>query len=152
MGSALTAVVAANMGARQGARAKRAAWTGAGWVWAVTGTIGVAAALWPNGWMSLFTADAAVQSAGADYLRLAGAAYGFYGLALALFFAAQGAGRLAWPIMASALRFAVVAVGGWIAVHAATGVPTALQAVVALSLAAMGIALAAATYFADWEK
>jgi putative MATE family efflux protein len=152
MGSALTAVVAANMGARQGARAKRAAWTGAGWVWAVTGLIGLAAAVWPQGWMTLFTADAAVREAGAGYLRLAGASYGFYGLALALYFASQGAGRLAWPVMASSLRFAVVAVGGWIAVQAAPGTPSVLHAVVALSLAVMGIALAAAIHMADWEK
>jgi putative MATE family efflux protein len=152
MGSALTAIVAANMGARQGARAKRVAWTGAGWVWVVTGAIGFAAAAWPEGWMALFTADAAVRAAGSAYLRIAGVSYGFYGLALALFFASQGAGRMAWPIIGSALRFLVVAGGGWLALRYAGATPTALHAVIATSLGAMGIGLAAATYFADWER
>lgn len=152
MGSALTAIVAANMGARQGARAKRVAWTGAGFVWVVTGLIGAWAAVWPGAWMSLFTADPAVRSAGAAYLRIAGVSYGFYGLALALFFASQGAGRMAWPILGSALRFLVVAVGGWLALKVGGSAPTALHAVIALSLGVMGIGLAAATWAADWER
>ena len=60
-GSALTAMVATNMGAVQAVRAKQVTWAGAGMVLAVTGVIGVAAALWPNAWMSLFTTDEAVH-------------------------------------------------------------------------------------------
>jgi putative MATE family efflux protein len=150
MGSALTAVVAANLGARQAERAKRAAWAGAGMVGAATGVIGLAAAIWPQAWMALFTADAAVQAAGAGYLRVVGGAYGFFGLGLALFFAAQGAGRLAWPVAASALRLVVVAVGGWVAVQFFPGQPLALYLVIAASLATMGLVLAATTYVAQW--
>ena len=43
-GTALTALVATNMGAGQAQRALRVAWTGAGVVAAITGTIGLAAA------------------------------------------------------------------------------------------------------------
>lgn len=151
IGSALTAMVATNMGARQTARARRATWTGAGVVLALTGLIGVAAALQPGAWMALFTADPAIQAAGSVYLRIVGGCYGFFGLGLALFFASQGAGRMRWPLVASSVRLAVVALGGWMAVHVAGGPPEALYAVVALSLSALGLTLCAATYLADWE-
>jgi putative MATE family efflux protein len=152
VGSALTAMVAANLGARDAARAKRVAWTGAGVVGALTGTIGLAAAAWPQAWMALFTSDAAVQAAGSEYLRIVGVCYGFFGLGLALFFASQGAGRLAWPLLASTARLGIVAVGGAIAVHAASGSPQGLYGVVALSLAVMGLGLALATYLSDWGR
>jgi len=149
-GGALTAMVATNLGARQAARAKRVAWSGAALVWAVTGLIGVWAALWPQVWMALFASDAAVQAAGATYLRIVGGCYGFFGLGLALFFASQGAGRLAWPLMASTVRLLIVAVGGYLAVHAVGAPPETLFGVIALSLSAMGLTLAAAIHFADW--
>jgi Na+-driven multidrug efflux pump len=152
MGSALTAMVATNMGARQPARAKHVTWAGASLVLAVTGAIGVAAALFPGSWMGLFTPDPAVQAAGSTYLRIVGGCYGFFGLGLALFFASQGAGRLQWPLAASALRLLVVAVGGWIAVSVLQGPAEALHAVVALSLAALGITLALATHFSNWGR
>jgi len=151
MGSALTAMVATNMGARQTARAKRATWVGAGLVVGITGAIGIAAAVWPRLWMAAFTPDTAVQMAGSAYLRIVGGCYGFFGLGLALFFASQGAGRLTWPLVASGLRLAVVAVGGWLAVHALGAPPQALYAVVALSLCTLGLTLATAVHVADWD-
>ncbi|WP_460894933.1 MATE family efflux transporter [Ramlibacter monticola] len=151
-GSALTAMVATNLGARQPARAKRVTWAGAGLVWAVTGLIGAWAALWPQAWMGLFTSDAAVQAAGSSYLRIVGGCYGFFGLGLALFFASQGAGRLAWPLLASTVRLLVVAIGGYVAVRVAAAPPEALFVVVALSLSALGLTLSAAIHFADWTR
>jgi putative MATE family efflux protein len=150
IGSALTAMVATNMGAHQATRAKHVTWAGASLVLAVTGAIGVAAAVSPDSWMALFTADAAVQATGSGYLRIVGGCYGFFGLGLALFFASQGAGRLTWPLVASALRLVVVAVGGWLVVSVLGAPAEALYAVVALSLAALGLTLAAATYLTDW--
>lgn len=152
MGTALTAMVATNMGASQPARAKQVTWAGAGLVAAVTGAIGVAAALWPHAWMALFTSDAALQAAGAGYLRIVGASYGFFGLGLALFFASQGAGRLAWPLAASTLRLLTVAIGGWLALRVFALPPEALYAVIALSFAALGLSLAAAIHAADWGR
>lgn len=150
IGSALTAMVATNLGAQQTSRARRVTWTGAGVVCALTGLIGLAAAAWPEAWMALFSTDAQVQAAGSAYLRIVGASYGFFGLGLALFFASQGAGRLAWPLTASTARLLVVALGGWWAVHSAGGSPQVLYAVIALSLFVMGAGLALATYFSDW--
>jgi len=140
-----------NLGARQAVRAKRVTWTGAGLVWAVTGSIGLVAAVLPQAWMALFTADAAVQDAGSAYLRIVGGCYGFFGLGLALFFASQGAGRLRWALVASTARLIVVALGGWLAVHVAGGPPESLYAVIAVSLALMGLTLGVATHLADWD-
>jgi putative MATE family efflux protein len=150
IGSALTAMVATNLGAHQADRAKRVTWTGAGLVCGLTGLIGLAAAAWPQAWMALFSTDPQVQAAGSAYLRVVGVCYGFFGLGLALFFASQGAGRLAWPLTASTARLIVVAVGGWLAVHAGGGSPQALYAVIALSLFVMGAGLALATSLSDW--
>lgn len=150
VGGALTAMVAANLGARQPARAKQVTWAGARMVGAITGLIGLAAAVWPQAWMALFTADPAVRAAGSTYLRLVGGSYAFFGLGLALFFASQGAGRLAWPLLASALRLVIVAVAGAAAVRLAADRPEVLYLVIAASLVAMGVTLAAATRRADW--
>jgi len=152
VGSALTAMVATNLGAGQSARAKRVAWTGAALVFALTGTIGAVAALWPALWMNAFTADAPVQAAGAGYLRVVGGAYGFFGLGLALFFASQGAGRMAGALVASALRLALVGLGGWWVLHGLGAGPSALYAVVAASLVLMGLTLAGVTWRSDWSS
>lgn len=152
VGSALTAMVATNLGARQAERAKRVAWSGAALVFGVTGAIGVAGALWPQAWMALFTPDAALRAAGAGYLRIVGACYGFFGLGLALFFASQGAGRMAWPLVASSTRLAVVTVGGWWCVRGAGGSFEAFAAVVAVSFAAYGLTLASAVRGSDWGR
>jgi hypothetical protein len=54
-GTALTAMVATNMGAGNPARALRVAWLGAAIVAAITGSIGLATAIAPALWMNLFT-------------------------------------------------------------------------------------------------
>ena len=71
---------------------------------------------------------------------------------MALFFASQGAGRLAWPIAASATRLAVVALGGAAALHFAAGRPEVLYAVIAAGIVANGLTLAAATHLSDWAR
>ena len=43
------------------------------------------------------------------------AAYGFFGLGLSLYFASQGAGRLAWPLLGGMVRLVVAVGGGWLA-------------------------------------
>jgi putative MATE family efflux protein len=90
-GTALTAMVATNLGAGQPQRALRVAWTGGAVVAAITGAIGLAAALAPALWMDIFTSDPTVRGLGSKYLTIAGGAYGLFGLGLALLFASQGA-------------------------------------------------------------
>lgn len=149
-GIALTAMVATNMGAGQPRRALRVAWTGGAVVAAITGTIGLAAALAPALWMNLFTTDAAVRGFGSLYLNIVGGCYGLFGLGLALFFASQGAARMVWPLTASAARVVVVTVGGWICVHLVAAPASGFFVVVALSLAAYGLTLAAAIRLGGW--
>ena len=151
-GTALTAMVATNMGAGQPQRALRVAWTGGAVVAAITGAIGLAAALAPALWMNVFTTDPAVRALGSQYLHIAGGAYGLFGLGLALLFASQGAGRMAWPLVASATRLAVVGIGGWICIHLLQAPATAFFFVVAFSLMAYGLTLAAAIRLGGWSR
>ena len=151
-GTALTAMVATNMGAGQPARALRAAWMGAGVVALLTGGIGLTAALAPAYWMNLFTADEAVRSFGAAYLRVVGGFYGFFGLGLALFFASQGAGRMAWPLAGSVARLIVIAAGGWLCLRVLNTSAQGLFAVIALSLLAYGGIIAGALLAGAWRR
>lgn len=151
-GTALTAIVATNMGAGNPSRAHRAAWLGAGIVAAVTGAIGVTAAMAPALWMNLFTQDAAVRAFGASYLHIVGAFYGLYGFGLALFFASQGAGRMFWPLAGSVARLLIVALGGWICAHVLQTSASGFFYVVAISLAVYGLVIAAAIKFGSWTR
>src|SRR6185295_18355160 len=94
------------------------AWIGAAIAFGLTEFVGLAAALFPHAWLSLFDSDPAMLDAGARYLRSVGPMYGFFGLRLALYFASQGAGRLLWPLAANLLRFTLAALGGWLVLRA----------------------------------
>src|SRR6516165_7918297 len=100
LGAPLVAMVGTNVGAGERKRALRIAFVGGALAFAITEAIGVVAAIWPQAWIALFSADPRVIETGADYLRIVGPSYGFFGLALALYFASQGAGRLFWPLTA----------------------------------------------------
>src|SRR5205823_12967909 len=115
LGAPLVALVGTNIGVGQRERALRVALTGGAVAFALTEAIGLAAAIWPTGWLGLFSDDPGMLSAGAQYLRLVGPAYGFFGLGLALYFASQGAGRLGWPLSAGLLRLVIAVGGGWLA-------------------------------------
>jgi putative MATE family efflux protein len=151
-GTALTAMVATNMGAGNPARALRVAWLGAAIVAAITGSIGLTTAIAPALWMNLFTQDTAVREFGASYLRIVGAFYGLYGFGLALFFASQGAGRMFWPLAGSVARLVIVALGGWACVHVLQVAASGFFAVVAISLAAYGLTIAGAIKLGSWTR
>jgi len=151
-GTALTALVATNIGAGNPPRALRVAWLGAAVVAAITGTIGLSTAFAPALWMNLFTQDAAVREFGASYLHIVGAFYGLYGLGLALFFASQGAGRMFWPLAGSVARLAIVALGGWVCVQVLQTSASGFFVVVAISLAAYGLIIAGAIKFGSWTR
>lgn len=151
-GTALTALVATNMGAGNVARAHRAAWLGSGIVGAITGAIGITAALAPALWMNLFTQDPAVRAFGAAYLQIVGAFYGLYGFGLALFFASQGAGRMFWPLVGSVARLGVVALGGWLCLQVWQTPASAFFGIVAASLAVYGLTIAAAIQLGSWKR
>jgi Na+-driven multidrug efflux pump len=151
MGSALVAMVGTNVGAGQLARAERVAWTGAGLAAAVTTSIGLLAAVFPRAWLGLFTTDPQVQAVGATYLMIVGPAYGFFGLGLALYFASQGAGRLAWPLTAGFARLTVAGAGGWLAAHAFDWGLPGIFAAMTLALIVFGTTTAAAVRLGAWR-
>ena len=151
-GTALTAMVATNMGAGQPARALRATWTGGAVVTVITGAIGGAAAIARGLWMNHFTTDPAVIAFGAAYLRIVGGCYGLMGLGLALFFASQGAGRMFWPLAGSVARLVLVTLGGWICVHLLHSAAEGFFAVVAASLAVYALIIAGAIRLGSWTR
>jgi putative MATE family efflux protein len=150
LGAPLVAIVGTNIGAGQHDRALRATWIGAAIAGGLTAAIGIAAAIAPNPWLSLFDTDPAVLEAGSKYLRIVGPFYGFFGVGMALYFAAQGAGRLFWPLVANQVRFVIAAGGGWLAVRLG-GDMSLIFVALGLALAAFGVlntaAVAAGTLF-----
>ncbi|HEY8871402.1 MAG TPA: MATE family efflux transporter [Stellaceae bacterium] len=149
LGAPLVALVGTNIGAGQPVRALRVALTGGAIAFVLAEAVGVAAALWPAAWLGLFSGDPGMLATGAQYLRIVGPAYGFFGLGLALYFASQGAGRLAWPLLAGLLRLVIAIGGGWVALRL-TGSLGWLFAALSLALAAYGVTLCAAVASGAW--
>ena len=150
LGSGLVTMVGTSVGAGDRARALRVAWVGAAMAAAVTGTIGVVAALFPQAWLGLFTSDPAVLAAGTRYLRIVGPCYGFFGTGLALYFASQGAGRLLWPLLSAVARLAIAAAGGWLVMRVLGESLPGLFAAMAAALVAMGCINVAAVQLGAW--
>lgn len=121
LGAPLAAMVGTAAGAGDVARARRAAWTGAALAGLVTEIVGLTAALQPGAWLHLFGDDPAMVATGVRYLRIVGPFYGLFGAGLALYFAAQGAGRVGWALVAGLLRLAVSVGGGLLALHLGYG-------------------------------
>uniref|UniRef100_UPI002597C54D MATE family efflux transporter n=1 Tax=uncultured Methylobacterium sp. TaxID=157278 RepID=UPI002597C54D len=143
LGSPIAAIVGTALGAGDHARARQAALTGAVVAGALTEAIGIAAALHPVGWLGLFGDDPAMVATGSLYLRVVGPFYGFFGFGLALYFAAQGAGRVGWPLAASLLRMGVALGGAWTASALGFGLGGTFLAVSA-GFVVMGLVNAAA--------
>ena len=149
LGAPLVALVGTNIGAGQRGRALRIALVGGGLAFAMTETIGLVAAVWPEAWLRLFGNEPRMLQTGSAYLRIVGPTYGFFGLGLALYFASQGAGRLLWPLLSGFTRIAIAIAGGWIALRA-TGSLQWLFAALAAGLAVYGVMLAAAIRAGVW--
>ena len=116
IGATLTALVGTNIGARQYARARRMAWTGA----LMAGARGgddrprrgdlarpVARPVHP--------AIPRALASGRHYLSIVGPVYGFFGVAMALYFASQGTGEMYWPVAANLTRITIAAGGSLLA-------------------------------------
>lgn len=121
LGGPLVAMVGTSIGADLRHRALHATWVGAAIVFALTESIGLAAAAFPATWIGLFSRSPEVIATGSLYLREVGPWYGFFGVGLVLYFASQGAGQLKWPVLGNLLRLAVAALGGWLAMRLGWG-------------------------------
>ena len=150
IGATLTALVGTNIGARQYARAQRLAWTGAIMAGGIAAVIGVVVAIWPDLWLGLFTADPKALASGRHYLGIVGPVYGFFGLAMALYFASQGTGEMYWPVGANLTRITIAAGGSLLALdHFGWGV-SGLYACVATGIVAFSAVLAFSTTRSAW--
>ena len=110
-GAASTALVGVHFGAHEIKRAHRVGWTAALYSAGLTGFIGLTVAAFPDLWANLFSDEEAVRAACRAYLQIVGPFYAFFGMALCLYFASLGSGRVLWPVLAVILRVSVVTVG-----------------------------------------
>jgi putative MATE family efflux protein len=100
---------------------------------AITETVGLVVAVAPMLWIGLFSHDADVVPFASTYLRIVAPAYGLFGMAFVVGFAAQGAGHVLWPFIGVVARLFVAAGLGWLAVtHFGAGI-AGLSVVIVLS-------------------
>lgn len=151
IGGPLVALVGANIGAGQAQRALRIAFVGAGLSFLLTEAVGLTAAIWPQAWLRQFDHDPEMLRIGTEYLHIVGPCFGFFGLGIALYFASQGAGRLAWPLIAGLLRVIVALGGGWLVIHI-TGSLDGLFAIYAAGLVTYGLVIAGAVGSGRWFR
>jgi putative MATE family efflux protein len=150
-GTAVIIMVGTNLGAGNVSRARRAALLNAFFVAALLEVIGLAAGIWPHGWLGLFSTEPAVLDFGTRYLRVVAPCYAFIAVVTELYFAGQGAGKILWPMAAGAVRlaFALAASACVLLWHA--GLATAFEMI------ATGIAVSAAVslygfYRVQWAQ
>jgi len=151
IGVSLVPMVGMAIGAGNAARARRAAWTGGFMAFLITGGVGLAGWLAPEAWARLFSSDPAVIAAARSYLVWAGPAFGFYGLGLCLYFAAQGAGRVIGPVLAGTARLVVIALGGWWLLAADQPAWT-MFALVGFAMVVYGLATMLAIHRSRWGR
>jgi putative MATE family efflux protein len=152
IGATLTALVGTNIGARQFARARRVAWTGALMAGGIAAAIGLIVAIWPDLWLGLFTHDPSALGAGRTYLSIVGPVYGFFGLAMALYFASQGTGEMLWPVGANLARIIVAAGGSLLALDVLGWGTRGLFFFVAMGIVAFSAILAFSTTRPAWHE
>jgi putative MATE family efflux protein len=138
LGTASVTMVGTNVGAAQHARAHRIAWVGTLLAASVTGAIGFAAAFFPSAWMHIFSREAQVVELGAAYLTRVAPFYVLFGVGLSLYFASQGAGKMAWPFTAGLARLMVVVVAGGFWINVVHGSMNGLYWIVAASYIVFG--------------
>jgi len=151
IGAPLVAMVASNLGANQPERAMKIALTGGAMAFVVAEIIGLAAAIWPYSWMRLFGDDPAMIEAGVSYLRVVGPFFGFFGMGFTLYFAAQGARRLAWPLGSGVMRLAIAVLGGWAILHFTASLPWFFVAS-SLAMTLYGVVILATTTPRVWFR
>lgn len=154
IGAAMTAMVGANIGAGQTARALRVAWTGAGAAAAIVGSIGLLLAVFPDLWLGMFLdpSNTAALEAGRSYFRFVAPFYSFFGLGLALYFASQGAGRMVWPMISSLSRLIVALAGALILMRYTDMGVNGIFVAIGCAMFVYGLVIALAIRRTGWGK
>lgn len=137
-GTAAVTMVGTNVAAGQIERARRVALVNALMVAAGAELIGLVVALFPEAWLGIFTADRRVLAVGSGYLHRVGPVYGLIAIGMELYFAAQGARAVGWPLFAGLVRLAIVATGAALALAGHYSLNTAFT-LVAIAAAAFGV-------------
>jgi MATE family, multidrug efflux pump len=151
IGVASVPMVGMAIGAGHVARARRIAWTAGAVAGLSVGLVGLVVAVRPALWVSLFTGDPGVTAAAYSYFAWAGPGFAFFGLGSCLYFASQGAAKVGGPVLASAMRLLMVAIGGWWL--ASSDAPAwMLFALVGSAMAVFGLLTAASVHLTRWGK
>ena len=151
-GAASTALVGVHFGAKEIARAHQAGWTAAFYSAALSGLVGGVIAVFPSLWANLFTDAEAIRAACKTYLQIVGPFYALFGLALCLYFASQGAGRVAWSVIASVVRVLVIVLGCVALSHASTVGPEQFFWLIAAGMVVQSVISGMAIRFGAWTR
>jgi Na+-driven multidrug efflux pump len=152
IGTGLTTLVGVAVGAGDWRRANKVTWLGGAIAFAVIGLIGWTVALVPESWTRLFTSDDAVIAASVACLTRVAPFHCFFGLGLTLYFASQGAGRMAIPLTASIVRLTIATTGGWLAIETMGLGLNGVFSAIAAGLAAYGCLIAGALLVRPWRS
>ena len=152
IGTGLTTLVGVAVGAGDWRRANRVAWLGGAIAFATIGLIGWTVALVPEAWTRLFTSDDAVIAASVACLTRVAPFFCLSGLGLTLYFASQGAGRMAIPFTASIVRLVGATAGGWLAIETLGLGLNGMFAAIAAGLAVYGCLIGGALLVAPWRE
>ena len=117
IGTAMTSIVGANIGAKEIIRAEKVGIYGGSTAGIVSVFIGLTLALFPESWIQFFTNDPKAFEVTKRYIQLVGPFYIFQGVGLSLYFASQGANAMKWPTIATIIRFLVASIGGAASVY-----------------------------------
>ena len=152
IGTGLITLVGVAAGAGAWQRAVRAAWIGGLISFGALGLVGWTVALMPESWARLFTADPAVVAASAAYITRVAPFYCLFGLALTLYFASQGAGRMVVPAIAGVMRMIATILAGWLAVEKFGFGLDGVFAAIAVGMAVYGGLMGGLLLVAPWRS
>ena len=151
-GTASTAMIGVNFGANQIQRAHQIGWTASLFAALLVGSIGALFAIFPKIWIELFTNEAGVQLAATSYLIIVGPFYFLFGLALCLYFASQGAGRVLWPVLGVVFRFVIILCGGLLLIRYNFMELNYFYYLIAAGFIVQALTSASSVYFGAWTK
>ena len=152
IGVSMNALVGVNLGAGQVQRAVNIGWVGAGTAAFFTGIGGLAVALWPEAWASIFTDDVQTLASAKGYLQYVGPFFAFQGIGLSLFFASQGAGRMTWPLIAAAVRLLIGIGGGAVLLYGYDAPLNMVYLASGIAMVANGVITAGALKMGMWQR